>query len=257
MLQHLNCLLGGQVALCGALVPAWKESRIEVVPGSFVGVECATNGDRKYHLPWVEETALDIDPIVRQMAETVCRNLTPATRSRGGDLSDAEWYSSAFYYDFRRAGRLDDRIESFYWHAPSRAVDGLCLVRLHDASPFDDRRRNLLRIFHQEICRLLGTKLADRFSPSVARLSPRLRQVLTCLLEGESEKQVAMRLAISRHTVHEHVKRLHHYFGVASRGELMARCGRLLPVLNRLSDAQQLPVASAAHAFGEAFRLRS
>jgi len=54
-------------------------------------------------------------------------------------------------------------------------------------------------------------------------LPPRLRQVLAGLLKGDSEQQVALRLGISAHTVHEHVKRLHRRFGVSSRGELLAR----------------------------------
>ncbi len=59
--------------------------------------------------------------------------------------------------------------------------------------------------------------------PEVADLPPRLRQTLTALLAGDSEKQVALRLQISPHTVHVYVKSLYKRFGVASRGELLAR----------------------------------
>ena len=54
-------------------------------------------------------------------------------------------------------------------------------------------------------------------------LSPRERQTLELLLAGNSEKQIAARLAISRHTVHVYVKSLYKRFGVNSRPELLAR----------------------------------
>lgn len=54
-------------------------------------------------------------------------------------------------------------------------------------------------------------------------LSPRLRQTLVGLLQGDSEKQVAFKLRLSPHTVHVYVKSLYRRFNVASRGELLAR----------------------------------
>lgn len=60
-------------------------------------------------------------------------------------------------------------------------------------------------------------------------LPPRLRQTLAGLLAGDSEKQVARRLAISPHTVHVYVKSLYRRFGVSSRGELLARWVRTRP----------------------------
>lgn len=50
-----------------------------------------------------------------------------------------------------------------------------------------------------------------------------MRQTLTHLLRGDSEKQVAAKLGVSQHTVHVYVKSLYRHFGVSSRGELMAR----------------------------------
>jgi DNA-binding CsgD family transcriptional regulator len=50
-------------------------------------------------------------------------------------------------------------------------------------------------------------------------------------MEGDSEKQVAVRLSFSPYTVHDYVKLLHTRFGVRSRGELLARCRAFWPVL--------------------------
>jgi DNA-binding CsgD family transcriptional regulator len=63
-----------------------------------------------------------------------------------------------------------------------------------------------------------------RFSNLRTELSPRLRQTLECLLEGDGEKQVAARLGLSRHTVHDYVTALYRRLDVSSRPELMALC---------------------------------
>jgi DNA-binding CsgD family transcriptional regulator len=56
--------------------------------------------------------------------------------------------------------------------------------------------------------------------PSV---TPAERKVLAHLLAGLAEKAIAAKLAVSRHTVHSHVKRIYEAYGVNSRSELLAR----------------------------------
>jgi DNA-binding NarL/FixJ family response regulator len=55
------------------------------------------------------------------------------------------------------------------------------------------------------------------------RLSPRLQQTLARLLAGDSEKQVARHLALSKNTVHVYVKALYRHYNVNSRAELLAK----------------------------------
>ena len=59
--------------------------------------------------------------------------------------------------------------------------------------------------------------------PAMADLTPRQREVLDRLLAGDSQKQIAAALGISRHTVGDHLKDLHRIFDVSSRGELLAK----------------------------------
>lgn len=54
-------------------------------------------------------------------------------------------------------------------------------------------------------------------------LPPRQRQTLERLLQGDSEKQIALRLKLSPHTIHSYVKALHKRLSVSSRGELLSR----------------------------------
>jgi DNA-binding NarL/FixJ family response regulator len=69
----------------------------------------------------------------------------------------------------------------------------------------------------------MGGPLARFTDPSPYELPPRARQVLACLLEGDGDKQVAARLAISGHTVNQYAKAIFQHFGVRSRAELLAR----------------------------------
>ncbi|HEX8913240.1 MAG TPA: helix-turn-helix transcriptional regulator [Humisphaera sp.] len=57
----------------------------------------------------------------------------------------------------------------------------------------------------------------------VPALAPRVRQTLDGLLRGDSEKQIAHRLGLSKHTVHVYVKALYRRLNVSSRGELFAQ----------------------------------
>lgn len=76
-------------------------------------------------------------------------------------------------------------------------------------------------------------------------LPPRLKQTLTCLLAGDSEKQAARRLGLSPHTVHVYVKSLYRRFGVNSRGELLAGFVAANPTdkVMRLTSPMSPPVA--------------
>ncbi|MCC6625310.1 MAG: helix-turn-helix transcriptional regulator [Deltaproteobacteria bacterium] len=55
------------------------------------------------------------------------------------------------------------------------------------------------------------------------RLSPRQRETLTLLLQGKTEKEVALALGLSAHTVHQYVKGLYRVYDVTTRGALVAR----------------------------------
>jgi DNA-binding CsgD family transcriptional regulator len=94
--------------------------------------------------------------------------------------------------------------------------------------PVESRRRLVA-----DLCRFIGVKIgmlppapAERPpvpEPAPQDLSPRLSQTLQLLLQGDSEKQVAMKLKLSRNTVHVYVKALYRRYEVGTRAELLAR----------------------------------
>jgi DNA-binding CsgD family transcriptional regulator len=151
------------------------------------------------------------------------------TRSREQLSGDREWYASAEYNEgFRPVGQ-DDFVAC---HA--RADGGAALVGGQVFRPvgeprFTARTRRLVRLLHGELARYIGPVLARPSADPLAGLAPRLRQTLECLLEGDGEKQVAVRLGLSRATVHEYVTALYRRFDVHSRAELLALLLRRRP----------------------------
>ena len=105
------------------------------------------------------------------------------------------------------------------------AVDQLGLHRAWGDEPFSPADHRLARLFHLELGRLWRRDALKHAQDPAAHLPPRLRETLDALLSGSSEKQIAMKLELSRHTIHNYVKALHRRFGVSSRGELLAKAG--------------------------------
>jgi DNA-binding CsgD family transcriptional regulator len=108
------------------------------------------------------------------------------------------------------------------------AVDQLGLHREWGDDPFTGAQHRMIRIFHVELARLWRRDVLRRAKEPNSDLPPRLSQTLEELLNGSSEKQIANKLELSRHTIHNYVKALHQRFGVSSRGELLAKAGQIM-----------------------------
>jgi DNA-binding CsgD family transcriptional regulator len=157
----------------------------------------------------------------------------PRTVRREQIISDSEWNGSVVFNDFVRRGGLDLGILSQKGYSGGERSSSVVLYRRLGEATLPERGRRLVHLTQQELGPLLGTVLAAAGDPGWSNLSPRLRQTLDCLLDGDSEKQTAARLGISRQTAHQYVKGLYGHFGVSSRGELLAlflrRCGAARP----------------------------
>jgi DNA-binding CsgD family transcriptional regulator len=114
-------------------------------------------------------------------------------------------------YCFRSLPGLGDR------HA------GVIVARSFGEADFSARHKAIVQEAMAEVVPLLGGSLTQFGEPSPSALTPRARQVLKCFLEGDSDKHVAVRLGLTRHTVNQYAKVIYRHFGVQSRAELLAR----------------------------------
>ena len=144
------------------------------------------------------------------------------TRTRRQLVDDQVWYSSCAQNYYRAVG-LDDALISVL---PLNGDGGINIITVHrnfGERDFSARERLQLHVFHRELGSLLRRHMLFRAEkPSASGLSPRLRQTLDCLLEGDSEKQVAARLSLSETTIHQYVGALYQHFRVNSRASLLA-----------------------------------
>jgi DNA-binding CsgD family transcriptional regulator len=175
------------------------------------------------YMAYMREITPAGDPVFRALQRLPGRLVTLARRQL---VHDADWYRSVVWQDYHRPAKIDDRLVSLYQVTDSGAVSVICLHRVMGDREFSSRATRLLSFFHGELGALIGRALVSATEPRPDTLSPRGRQTLACLLEGDSEKQVAARLGISYATAHQYVTALYRRFGVHSRGQLVAHALR-------------------------------
>jgi len=170
------------------------------------------------------------EPILYAMQERLSRK---GLCSRDQAVDDRTWFGSPFYNESLRLWEVDEMLTSLRDLPGGRRQNAVIVFRPPGGGVFRRRERRLVGLLHEELARHFGAALATLDDPNPSDLTPRLRETLRCLLEGDGEKQVAARLGVSTLTVHDYVKALYRHFGVASRPELLAyflrRSGLRLP----------------------------
>jgi DNA-binding CsgD family transcriptional regulator len=158
--------------------------------------------------------------IYRQPASSV------TVRSRDQLVPDREWSRCSERNEDRRSLHQDETLLGFHRSDSLGTHQVFSINRAVGGRKFDGRERAFLRLFLREFHDLAGSVLTIDDAGPFASLSPRSRQILDALVEGDAEKQIAARLGLSRHTVHDHVKVLYRWSGASSRGEFLAYCHR-------------------------------
>jgi DNA-binding CsgD family transcriptional regulator len=215
MLDGLRRLIGAPHATGGE--GRWRRPQHAVEPISAFdsGMEA---GVRARYMAYMRANGPAADPIFCAMQRLPGLLITCTRRQL---VSDAVWYRSVTY-EYRRLNGVDHQITSVLQVSADAGISTVCLQRATGERDFSSRELRVLNFFHGELGRLIGRSLVSATEPKAAQLSPRLRQTLACLLEGDSEKEVADRLGLSHATVHQYVTALYRRFGVHSRAQLLA-----------------------------------
>ncbi len=113
------------------------------------------------------------------------------------ELTDvAAYHASPAYRELRRNADCDDYLWSMRFVDLPRRIEMFGIDRPHGAAPFGLREVTLLKLLHDEVAPLIGIRLATEEHLSRGGLSKRLRETLSLLLEGKSEKAAAQRTAV-------------------------------------------------------------
>ena len=164
------------------------------------------------------------DPIFRSLLR---RPGQVVTRTRRQLVSDREWYRSESF-EYRRQNHVDHHVTSEYRISEDGAASMITLERALGERDFSEREQRLLHFFHAELGPLIGGSLVSQTEPGPERLPTLLRQTLACLLEGDSDNQIAARLGVSHATIRDCVAALYRRFGVAGRAQLFGHAMKRL-----------------------------
>jgi DNA-binding CsgD family transcriptional regulator len=216
MFEGLCRLIGTPVVVGGEGLLDLAGGR--VVPLSYLDSGLDAHG-RHVYTAYMRDAGPAADPFIRALVE-VPDGLV--TRNRRQVVPDAAYHRSLVYNNYLRAGHVHHRLASMYRTAAGRALSMIHLQRPTGDRDFSPREQAVLTFFHGEIGPLIGRALVSAAEPGPESLSRRLRQTLACLVEGDSEKQIAGRLGLSPATVHQYVTALYRHFRVQSRGQLLA-----------------------------------
>ncbi|WP_165075742.1 response regulator transcription factor [Paludisphaera rhizosphaerae] len=140
-------------------------------------------------------------------------------------IADRDWYGSRDY-DLIQGPFGADMTAWCSNPIPGAAAgetSSVIVLRASGRRDFGPRDQAILREAQATLAPHVGGSLARYAEPSPSELSPSVRRVLACLLQGDGDKQIAARLELKPHTVNEYAKAIFRHFGVRSRAELLAR----------------------------------
>jgi DNA-binding CsgD family transcriptional regulator len=145
------------------------------------------------------------------------------TRSREELVDGDSWKACPAARAARQAGF--DHFLCCIYPCSTSAYSSLRLYRKTGKPSFGERERRLASLVFEQVSWLHPNDLAPPpTEASTSTLSPRERQVMSLLLEGDSRKEVAKKLGLSQHTVADYLKVIYRKMGVCSRAELLAKC---------------------------------
>jgi DNA-binding CsgD family transcriptional regulator len=134
-------------------------------------------------------------------------------------VSRRDYHASELYQRYMAPGQLEDFLSSVIIQADGTVL-GLSIHRCHGQAGFTERDEAVAAL----LVLLLSNRRPCALGPDAARnLTQRQREVLTQLLKGSSDKEIAASLGISQATAHEHVLKILREFNVASRAKLLAK----------------------------------
>ncbi len=102
------------------------------------------------------------------------------------------------------------------------SLSAISFHRKKEKPPFSIRDRSIVELVFEQVGWLHRDAAKECTGKVVENLSRREKQVLTFLLDGRSNKQIAALLELSEYTVGDYIKSIFKHFEVHSRGELQA-----------------------------------
>jgi DNA-binding CsgD family transcriptional regulator len=145
-------------------------------------------------------------------------------------MPQRELMQTEFFNDFLARDGLHWGV-NVYSNVNGRNVGDLRIWRRHNRSNFDRHTLELLNLIEPAFSKALRQSAevdfpSDRNPEGVSVLSVRERAVAQCVIEGLTDKEIAVRLAIELSTVRTYLKRIFSKLGLNRRSGMAAALGK-------------------------------
>lgn len=240
--QHLLKQLNRHLGVVGSVyIDASIDNRVGGVGARVdmaVSVNQYTSSESELLFRCVKQMRLEDNPIgVRVLEQSRVQGPVAATCNEL--LTKDEWERCPFLTEYFAPLGWYGMLVALMPKSP-RSFQLLNFSRVVGDRSFSRRNSRTLSLLAQELSVISELRLAGSNIDSVQTLPSRERQVLLALSEGDDEKQTALKLNISRNTVHEYVRRLYQRYQVNSRAQLLVAAARQLHAIQlQNADASQ------------------
>src|SRR4051812_18894677 len=233
ILNRLLDLVGGCWAVCSEIDPSHATGSGWAMPDSITRAGVLSSDQQRLIDEYLTGRLAALDPCVPHLL----RAHNSVVTFRRTDVVDRSWFRSDHFNHIRRPLGFGESMYAKLTTPDGRSLK-LSMHRELNDSPFTERDVQLLQIFNENLGSLYTAPQRAPGSPDadpqtderIDSLPARVRPVLRRLLAGDAEKQAALKLGLSQHTVHEYTKLLYRTFHVNSRGELLAQFVAYAPV---------------------------
>lgn len=158
-------------------------------------------------------------PCDQPLAALVAKG-THFVRTRQQLVDDETWYSNANTQTYFLGHGID---QCMYAITPFKESGfcGIGFFRFTGKPAFTERQRQIVELITSEVIWLHENMRPTAHGSTIEQLTPRLRSVLSLLLDGLLCKEIAEHLHLSPHTVKGYIRDIYKHLGVKSQIELI------------------------------------
>ena len=217
MLERLGAMVGATVGYTFQSRPPFVDNLTTI--SSFIDFGMTDRGNIAM-FSYLFEGGYKNDPTYAPLIQLYLKG-QHFTMPRSALVPDEVWLTSDVIAQLNQQIETSDFMTSQYFIIPPFTSQTINLHRARDDRRlFGQHEQRVTHLFHTELGRLWDQRELPTPDPCEG-LSPRMRQVVRLLRAGHSEKEIAAKTDLSRHTVHDYVKRLHIHFDVSNRAGLL------------------------------------
>lgn len=189
------------------------------------GIAVSYGGFSEREFGMLIEASQDAEAPVPENAPMIHDVLTHGhvTRTRSDWIADEAFYKHPQWTLYRQHAGTDQYLFSLF-PLGDGFVSGIGVHRPPGEPDFSPRERRIIHLIASEIGWLHTADIPERSTGnSIDELSPRLRTVMTFLLQGWNRKQIASHLGIAPDTAAGYIKQVYRRFGVGSQPQLISK----------------------------------